>query len=100
MMLCANRCRACNACAFLEKQHVCEDRSELFASLKSLGANTEGLCLPDCGKGRVVWETEYHLRWADPSRSFFGVRDSEAIVDLLDSTEDPLNNSDVVFLKL
>ena len=103
IMSCDNRCRACGSCAFPAhevKKHVCGDRSELLQKLESMGVKREALCLPDCGRGRVAWENEYCLMWADPARTVFGVKDGAALKELTESTEDPLKHKDVVFVKI
>ncbi len=101
MLSCANRCRVCTECPYLSNPtHVCTDRKDLFAQLKELGAPRESLCLPDCGKGKVEWKKlcKGGLQWADPARTFFGVRESTAILEILDSKGDPLKHPDVVAL--
>ena len=103
MLSCANKCRACENCAFPPEdcafpRHVCTDRKTLFDQLSRLGAPREALCLPDCGKGRKEWKKhcKNQLTWADPARTFFGVKDSSAIVEIYDSKKDPLEHPDVV----
>jgi hypothetical protein len=101
MMSCANKCRACVDCGFLRNPpHTCTDRKDLFKELQKLGAQRESLCLPDCGKGKLQWESlcRGSLKWADPKRTFFGVKDCKAIIDMIDSNDDPLHHPDAVAL--
>lgn len=71
----------------------------IFCELTKLGARPEGICLPDCGWGRKKWETA-GLKWADTRRTFFGVRDAQAIHEICTSHEDPLKHQDVIALNL
>jgi hypothetical protein len=74
---------------------MCPDRRHVYQVLREKGVPKEAVCLPDVGRGRLRW-VEIGLKWADPGRNMFGVRDPSAIPHLMTSNEDPMNHPHVV----
>ncbi len=99
LLSCPNQCRACatESCAFSEDKssHACIDRQHILNALKSSARNVH-ICLPDCCRGRVLWEQAGYT-WQDPARNIFSATELGTIQRLVlrECTEDPLKDADV-----